>query len=205
VRVVRVRENIELQEVSIPYTSEQVADPTLELDQTRIVQAGKPGVRVTRIRVRTEDGKEVSRQKEDEWLAAEPQTQKVGYGTKIVVRTLDTPDGPIQYYRKVTVYATSYAPCNFIPFIGRCSYTTAAGYPLQKGVIGVGEVWYNIMKGWNVYVEGYGPARVGDYGYVPGYWVDLGYSDADFINWHRNTTLYFLAPAPANVPWILPK
>jgi uncharacterized protein YabE (DUF348 family) len=205
VRVVRVREEIELQQTSIPYKSEFVADPNTELDQVSIVQAGQAGVKLARVRVRYEDSKEVSRQKEAEWVASQPRNQKTGYGTKIVIRTLDTPDGKIEYYRKVTVYATSYAPCNFIQFIGHCSYTTAAGYPLQKGVIGVGEAWYNLMKGWGVYVDGYGPARVGDYGYVPGFWVDLGYSDADFINWHRNTTLYFLTPVPANVPWVLPK
>ena len=205
VRVVRVREEVELQQTSIPYKAEFVADPNTELDQQSIVQAGQPGVRLARVRVRYEDGQEVSRQKEAEWVASQPRDQLTGYGTKIVIRKLDTPDGTIEYYRKVTVYATSYAPCNFIETIGHCSYTTAAGYTLEKGVIGVGEVWYNLMKGWGVYVDGYGTARVGDYGYVPGFWVDLGYSDDDFINWHRNTTLYFLTPVPANVPWVLPK
>ena len=205
VRVVRVREEIELQQTTLPYKTVQVADSNTELDQTSLVQAGQVGVKLARVRIRYEDGKEVSRQKETEWVASQPKDQKIGYGTKIVIHTLDTPDGQIQYWRKVTVYATSFAPCNFIQFIGKCSYTTAAGYPLKKGVIGVGEAWYHIMKGWGVYVDGYGPARVGDYGYVPGFWVDLGYSDADFVNWHRNTTLYFLTPVPANVPWTLPK
>jgi resuscitation-promoting factor RpfB len=205
IKVVRVREEIELQQSTLPFKTVQVADPNTELDQTSLVQSGQMGVKLARVRIRYEDGKETSRQKETEWIASQPKDQKIGYGTKVVIHTLDTPDGQIQYWRKVTVYATSFAPCNFIQFIGKCSYTTAAGYPLQKGVIGVGEAWYHLMKGWNVYVDGYGPARVGDYGYVPGFWVDLGYSDADFVNWHRNTTLYFLTPVPANVPWNLPK
>ncbi len=205
VRVVRVREEIELKQTLLPFKTEQVGDPNTELDKQSIVQVGQQGVRLARVRVRYEDGREVSRQQEAEWVAAQPRNQKVGYGTKVVIRTLDTPDGPISYWRVVTVYATSFAPCNFIQFIGHCSYTTAAGYPLQKGVIGVGEAWYRLMKGWGVYVAGYGAARVGDYGYVPGFWVDLGYSDADFVNWHRNTTLYFLTPVPANIPWVLPK
>jgi len=205
VRVVRVRVEIELKQTLLPFKSEQVADPNTELDQQSVVQVGQQGVQLARVRVRFEDGREVSRQKETEWVAAQPRNQKIGYGTKVVIRTLDTPDGPIEYWRKVTVYATSFAPCKFIPFIGRCSYTTAAGYPLQKGVIGVGEAWYRLMKGWGVYVAEYGAARVGDYGYIPGFWVDLGYSDADFVNWHRNTTLYFLTPVPANIPWVLPK
>jgi len=205
IRVVRVHEGIVLSQTTLPFKSENVADPLTELDQTRIVQTGQVGIKVTRQRVTYEDGKEVSRKNEGEWIARQPQNQKIGYGTKIVIHTLDTPDGTIQYYRAVRVYATSFAPCNFIQFIGRCSYNTANGMKLQKGVIGTGEAWYHLFVNQKVYVEGYGTATVGDYGYVPGYWIDLGYSDSDFVNWHRYTMLYFLAPAPKNVPWTLPR
>lgn len=204
IRVVRVVEKVELKQTAIAYKSELVADPELELDQRRIIQAGREGLKVSRILIRLEDGKEVNRETEAEWTAAEPQNQKTGYGTKIVIRTLDTPDGPIQYWRSARVYATSFAPCNFLLTIGRCSYTTANGMTLKKGIVGMGEVWYNLMVNQGVYVEGYGKGIVADYGYVGGYWVDLGFSDADFVNWHRNTTLYWLTPVPANVPWILP-
>ena len=205
IKVTRVREQIVLNQTSIPYKSSTVADSQSELDTTRLISAGRPGIQVTRQRVRYEDGKEVSRATEGQWIASPPQNEVIGYGTKIVYHTLSTPDGDIKYYRKVTVYATSFAPCNFIQFIGHCSYTTANGSKLQKGVIGMGEAWYNLFVNQHVYVDGYGPAIVGDWGYVPGFWIDLGYSDNDFVNWHRNTTLYFLAPAPANVPWILPR
>ena len=205
IQVVRVWEEVVIKQTTTPFKSEVVADSQLELDQTRVVQAGRPGIKVTRERVRYEDGSEVSRVNEGEWVASQPQNQKIGYGTKIVIHTLDTPDGQIQYYRAVRVYATSFAPCNFIQFIGHCSYTTANGMKLQKGVIGTGEAWYHLLVNQKVYVENYGMATVADYGYVPGYWIDLGYSDSDFVNWHGYTTLYFLAPAPANVPWTLPK
>lgn len=204
IRVVRVVEKVELKQTAIAYKSELVADPELELDQRRVIQAGREGLKVSRILIRLEDGKEVNRATEAEWTAAEPQNQKNGYGTKIVIRTLDTPDGPIQYWRSARVYATSFAPCNFLLTIGRCSYTTANGMTLKKGIVGMGEVWYNLMVNQGVYVEGYGKGVVADYGYVGGYWVDLGFSDADFVNWHRNTTLYWLTPVPANIPWILP-
>ncbi len=205
IRVTRVREEIVLKQTTTPFKSELVPDAQLALDQTRVVQAGQPGVKVTRERVRYEDGKEVSRTNEGEWVASQPRNQKVGYGTQIAIHSLETPDGTIQYYRAVRVYATSFAPCNFIQFIGHCSYTTANGMKLEKGVIGMGEAWYRLFVNQRVYVEGYGFGTVGDYGYIPGYQVDLGYSDADFVNWHGYTTLYFLAPAPANVPWTLPK
>jgi uncharacterized protein YabE (DUF348 family) len=205
VQVVRVREENLFSQVSIPFKSETVGDPTLELDQTRIAQVGQAGAKVTRQRVRYEDGKETSRQTEAEWIASQPRSQKVAFGTQVAYKTIETSDGTVQYYRAVRVYATSFAPCKFIPFIGKCSYSTANGMTLQKGVIGMGEGWYRLFANQKVYVEGYGFATVADYGYVPGYWIDLGYSDADFVNWHGYTTLYFLAPAPANVPVVLPK
>jgi 3D (Asp-Asp-Asp) domain-containing protein len=65
---------------------------------------------------------------------------------------------------------------------------------------------YNLFQGARVYIPGYGIASVQDIGAgVPGqYWVDLGYSESDFVNWHQNVTVYFLTPVPANVPLSLP-
>ena len=67
--------------------------------------------------------------------------------------------------------------------------------------------WYYLFQGQGVYVDGYGPATVEDSGYdshAP-YWIDLAYPDEiSYIGWHKYTTLYFLTPVPANVPWILP-
>jgi 3D (Asp-Asp-Asp) domain-containing protein len=57
-----------------------------------------------------------------------------------------------------------------------------------------------------VYVQGYGHATIGDSGGgIPGtYWIDLGYSDEDYVGWHSWTTLYFLPPIPAWYPVVLP-
>jgi hypothetical protein len=42
-------------------------------------------------------------------------------------------------------------------------------------------------------------------GYPDGrYWIDLGYSDADYVPWAKYVTVYFLTPVPASIPWILP-
>ena len=38
-----------------------------------------------------------------------PTPRIIGYGTKIVIRTVDTPNGPVEYWRAYTMYATSYA------------------------------------------------------------------------------------------------
>ena len=69
------------------------------------------------------------------WSNSPPVTQITGTGTKAVVKTMDTPDGQIEYYRTATVYATSYSPCR--QGMGKCSKSTSSGIPLTKGVVAV--------------------------------------------------------------------
>lgn len=200
IQVVTVREEIVIEQAGIPYKNDYVPDGNLELDQRQVIEPGLEGLQVSRVRVRIEDGLEVGRVKEATWVARQPKNAQVGYGTKIVIRTLQTPDGTIEYWRSFRVYATSYHPCGFKV----CSYKTASGAPLKKGAIAVNEPWYPLLKGMNLYVDGYGFGTVVDWGRYINYWVDLGYSDEDFVNWHRYTTVYFLTPVPANVPYLLP-
>jgi uncharacterized protein YabE (DUF348 family) len=204
VRVVHVREEILLTQDTIPFEKSLVADPELELDQTQTLDSGQYGVQVSRERVRYEDGQEVNRETEAEWVAKEPVPQQIGYGTKVVVRTTSTPDGTIEYWRAITVYATSYSPCR--SGTEKCYYGTASGMKVQKGVIGVSSAWFSWMQGQRVYVPGYGFAVIADTGGgIPGKdWIDLGYSDEDYQAWHQNVTMYFLTPIPASIPWTLP-
>lgn len=204
IRVVRVREEIVLQQKTLPFSSTLQPDSNLPLDERRVIQPGKYGVQVSRERVRYEDGVEIARFTEGEWTAAEPVNQVVGYGTQVRVQTAQTPDGTIEYYRKVTVYATSYSPCQ--QGLGRCSWSTSSGMRLQKGVVAVTLSWYRLFKGARVYIPGYGFGVIGDVGGgIPGtYWVDLGYSEEDYVRWSQNVEMYFLTPAPPNPPAILP-
>lgn len=204
IRVTRVREQILLEQTPLAYDREFVQDPDSELDQVRVLQVGRPGIQVTRTRVRFENGQETSRGLDSDWIAAEPQNEKVGYGTKVVVRTLDTPSGPLEYWRAVNVYATAYSPCR--SGTDKCYFGTAGGMRLQRGVVGVTRAWYNLIAGQRVYVPGYGAGVIADVGGgIPGKrWIDLGFTDDDFEPWHQNTVLYFLTPVPENIPWILP-
>ena len=200
IRVVRVRETVSLQQKDIPFQTVSQADPNTELDQRSVIQAGHTGLQVTRVRTRFEDGKQVSSQADGEWQAVAPQNRILGYGTKVVIHTTTVDGVTIQYYRAVTVYATSYSPCDS----GTCSYATASGARLAKGIIGTSLAWFNLLRGQHVYVPGYGSGVIADYGYVGSHRIDLGYSESDYVGWHKNVTLYFLAPPPANIPWILP-
>ncbi|MBC7870587.1 MAG: hypothetical protein H7Y09_07085, partial [Chitinophagaceae bacterium] len=58
----------------------------------------------------------------------------------------------------------------------------------------------------NLYVEGYGTGIAADTGprRVHPYWLDLGYSDADFVNWHEWVEVYLLLPIPDVVEYLLP-
>lgn len=203
IRVVRVTETVELETEPLPFESELQPSDQLELDTQDVIQQGQYGLTARRIRVRYENGEEVHRQVEAEYVAQEPRTQIVGYGTKVVPHTLEVPGGTITYWRKLSVYATSYSPCRI--FEDRCDDVTSSGARLRRGVAAVTLDWYRYLGGTQVYVPGYGAATIADVGGgIPGrYWIDLGYSDEDYVSWHSWTTVYFLWPPPATIPYIL--
>jgi resuscitation-promoting factor RpfB len=204
IRLVRVHEEILLEEKLLPFESQSAPDPDLELDQRRTLIPGQYGVQVVRERVRYEDGQEVSRSIDSDWIASEPVMQTVGYGLKIVPKAVDTPEGTVEYYRAVQVYATSYSPCRL--GTGKCNDITASGARLTKGIIAVTRAWYRQFAGQRVYVPGYGFGTISDVGGgIPGrYWIDLGYEDDNYQGTMGWVTMYFLTPAPASVPWALP-
>ena len=206
IRIVRVEERWLVELEPIPFETVYAPAEDLELDSLEVRDAGSYGVRAKRVRVRIEDGEEVSRETEEAIEVVEPEPRVMAYGTKIVVRTLSTPRGTIEYWRAVPVYATSYSPCRL--GVEGCGNYTASGRTVERGVIGVIRSWYNMMKGWPVYVPGYGPGSIEDIGagFADRDWIDLGFTDDDWEPWHDWTILYFLTPVPPldQIPWILP-
>jgi len=208
IQIIRLREEVLLEQEPLPFGVSQQGVADLAIDNTTVVQAGEYGLKAQRVRViyearpGTEGWNEISREVEDEWVARQPQDRVIGYGTKIEVKTTSTADGPIEYWRAVDAFATSYSPCR-LGIDGYCNSTTASGKQLQKGMIGVVRGWYNYMVGQRVYIPGYGFATIEDIGAgVSGrHWVDLGYTDEDWVQWSQTVTVYFLTPVPANVLW----
>jgi uncharacterized protein YabE (DUF348 family) len=197
IRVVRVQEQVSFETEPVPFetVSQPVAD--LELDQQRIVEPGAYGLNARRVRVRSEDGVEIGRQVEAEYMAQEPLPRIVGYGTKIVPHRLDTGAGTIEYWRALNMYAVSYNPTS------AGGTVTASGLPLAKGVAAVDPNY--IPLGTRLYIPGYGEAVAADTGGgVVGRMIDLGYSDSDYVSWHQWVTVYFLWPPPAQVAWLVP-
>ncbi len=91
IRVIRVREEILREQSQIPFERENRPDAELELDQTKVIQPGAFGILELVVRVRWEDGVEIRRTPEGQHILLAPQTRIVGYGTKVVLRTVDTP------------------------------------------------------------------------------------------------------------------
>ena len=176
-------------------------DPETELDTTSVITPGQLGLLVSRQRNRLENGVIVRTLDEGPWKASDPSDAVLGMGTKVVVRTEVVDGQTLEYWRKLSVYATSYHPSEF-------SYgaLTRSGLPLTKGIVAVAASWYNALEMQPVYVPGYGHGIIADSGYgIPGkYWIDLGYDDENWISWHDWTVIYFLTPVPAYVQAILP-
>lgn len=206
IRLVRVREELLLAQKSLPFSTEFVPTAEFELDQQGLLQAGEPGLALTRTRIRYEDGVETQRRTEAESVIRPAQNRITGYGTRVVVRTTVVDGVTIEYWRAVRVYATSYSPCRSAGEPGRCYPRTANLTPVQKGVIAVVSRWFEYMVDLPVYVPGYGYATVQDIGggFNDRYWIDLAYSDADFVSWGEWTTLYFLTPVPSSIMYLLP-
>jgi uncharacterized protein YabE (DUF348 family) len=196
IRLVRVTEEVQIEQTPIEFETQYQPAADVEIDNQVILQAGEYGLLASIVRVRYEDGQEVSRQAEDAFISKEPQPRIIGYGTKIVMKTENTPDGPIQYWRVLTMWATSYHPAT-------TSNTTASGLPLQKGVAAVDTRYIPFYT--RMYVPGYGEVIAADIGGgVIGRMIDLGYSDEDYVSWHQYVTVYFLWPPPENIVWIIP-
>ncbi len=80
IQVVRVTEKVFREEHSIPFETIYQPDPALGLDEQRVIQSGTAG-RVTRqVRVRYEDGREVSREVQEEQVTEPPTPRLIAYG-----------------------------------------------------------------------------------------------------------------------------
>ncbi|RMF05294.1 MAG: DUF348 domain-containing protein [Chloroflexi bacterium] len=207
VEVVRVRETSEFAEEYITFETQWVPDPDMALDQREIQQKGATGVFKKRTRVHYENGHEVWRKLEDEWMDQEPNNQVIAYGTKITVRTADTPDGPIEYWRKISMRATAYSAATSGKDPDHPRYgITRSGLPAGKGIVAVDPKVIPLMT--KLYVEDYGPALAGDTGgRILGKHIDLGFPEDEplptIFEWRD---VYLLTPVPPadQIRYVLP-
>jgi uncharacterized protein YabE (DUF348 family) len=196
IKVTRVSERFVIEQEPIPFEMAWQPDPDLEIDYQRLMQEGARGVRERRSRVRYEDGVEVARAVENVYVAVPPTTKIMGYGTNIIVRTLDTPSGPVQYWRTIRALATSYSASTSgtspdAPWYGR----TRLGLQMRFGIVAVDPRYIALSS--EVYVPGYGVGFAGDTGgAIKGRRIDLGYDDDNLVLWYRWVDVYLLTPVP---------
>lgn len=201
ISLTHVAESISLVKDESAFSYTYQLDPEAELDTTSVITPGQLGLLVSRQRNRLENGVIIRTLDEGPWKASDPSDAVLGTGTKVVVRTEVVDGQTLEYWRKLSVYATSYYPAEFDN-----GAITRSGLPLTKGIVAVAASWYNALEMQPVYVPGYGRGIIADSGYgIPGrYWIDLGYDDENWISWHDWTVIYFLTPVPAYVQAILP-
>lgn len=206
IEVVRVTETIEAEDVPIPFETVYEPAPDLEIDTIVPGGAGSPGVLQRRTRVRYENGVEVSRTPDGEIVTVAPVNAIIRYGTNIVMRTIDTPSGPVEYWRKVNMRVTSYTATSAGKKPGEPGYgITASGVQAGTGVIAVDPTVVPFKT--YVYVPGYGVAFAGDTGGgIKGRFIDLGYDEDEYQSWRGYVDVYYLGPPPPadQIRWILP-
>ncbi|MDW8351547.1 MAG: ubiquitin-like domain-containing protein [Anaerolineae bacterium] len=203
IRVVRIKRDIEVAHSHIPFETVWEPDPELELDTQVLAYEGAPGVRERRSLVTFEDGLEVKRELIADFVARPPQPRVYKYGTKIVIRTLDTPQGPVQYWRKIRMLATSYsASTSGVPRSKAWYGRTRCGQTMRFGIVAVDP--RVISLGTNVYVPGYGVGNACDTGgAIIGKRIDLGYDDDNLQLWYRWVDVYLLTPVPSQIRYRL--
>jgi len=208
VQVMRVKEDFITESEAIPYDTSWQADPSLEIDQHVVTQAGMEGTKKRTIRINYENGREVQRSIDREWIEATPVTKIINYGTKIVHRDLTLPDGSTtSYWRKIRVLATSYTAATSgkartHPEFG----ITALGWQAGLGIVAVDPKIINLRA--KMYVPGYGLATAGDTGgKIKGRRVDLGYDESNLILWFKWVDVYLIDPPPPadQILWIIPE
>ncbi len=205
IRVVRVIETVSLQQEIIPHETIWQVDPDAEIGSSTVIQAGQDGISASRVRVRYEDGEEISRVEEGTRVLVAPLTAINGYGSDFVIRTTVIDGVEIEYWATMNMYATSYSPCR--SGVEQCLYgTSTSGVSVAKGVAATYKDWLLAARGVTFYVSGYGAGAFYDVG--SGFpddraWIDLGYSDDDWVGWSQWVTVYFTTPVPAVIPYFL--
>ncbi|MBC7236642.1 MAG: DUF348 domain-containing protein [Chloroflexi bacterium] len=206
VALVRVQEEQYLEEIPVPFETRWEPDPSLEIDQREIRVWGREGARRRLIRVRYENGRELYHLEQERWMAQEPEDRVIRYGTWIPLRTLDTPDGPITYWRHLRMLATSYSASTAGVSPGASYFGfTRLGLRARKGLVAVDPRVINLRQ--EVYIPGYGHAVAADTGSaIKWRRIDLCFDDDALELWHRWVDVYLLAPAPPEdeINWVIP-
>ncbi len=205
IEVVRVSNEYRFEDEAIPFQTVYQPSDELDLDSKAVLSQGSPGKKRRRFRLLFENGVQVGEELEEEWVEVEPVNQVIGYGTKINTGTVDTPEGPREYWRVVRMRATAYTAASAGKSPDHPSYgITASGLPAGTGVVAIDPNVVPFRS--EVYVPGYGIGFAGDTGGgVKGRWIDLGYDEEELQTWNGYVDVYYLTPVPEDINYLLPE
>lgn len=152
VKVTRITEEFIEERVEVPHDTFQQPSNQLLAGQRRVIQPGKNGVLVNKIKVVKADGVEVSREVVSSRVLAKPKTSVVAYGiAKAPAPAARNIQGKVK--KVMTMEATAYT---------HTGNPTATGIYPYKGVVAVDPKV--IPLGSKLYVEGYGYCEAQDTG-----------------------------------------
>jgi resuscitation-promoting factor RpfB len=182
----RFEEKFSTSSAEIKFETEYKDDPETEAGIETVVTEGENGKKITTTKITFYNGEELGKDVVD-IKTEKPVNKVISRGTKIVWKTMQTPEGEIRYWKKMRVYATHYdSRCP------GCNETTAIGMRAGKGVIAVDPKVIKLRS--SVYIPGYGKAVAGDTGgAIKGNIIDLGFEDARTAGWSaRYVDIYLL-------------
>lgn len=179
-------EKLEEQTQKIPKKIVYLDDSEIEAGEDKILDEGTDGSIKKTIKITMYHDEEYSREI-TAIKTVPPKDKKILRGTKIVWKTIDTPEGQVKYWKKMRVYATHYDK-----YCKGCNEWTAIGMRAGFGVIAVDPKVIKLRS--KVYVPGYGVAIAGDTGgAIKGNIIDLGFDDARTAEWSaRYVDIYLL-------------
>nr|MBA3534817.1 DUF348 domain-containing protein [Ardenticatenales bacterium] len=192
VTVTRIDHEIIAEREAIPFETRWEPNPNMELDTQALMQSGAEGVYSRETLIVYVDGQEHERYMTREFVEQPARDHIYAYGTQIVLRTINTPDGPRQYWRKIRMLATSYTAATSGKSRDHPAYgITRTGIQAGFGVVAVDP--RVVMLRTNVYVPGYGIGYTGDTGgAIKGRRIDLGYDEWNLKLWYNTVDVYLL-------------
>ena len=101
----------------------------------------------------------------------------MGRGTKVVIKTEVVDGQTLEYWRKLSVYATSYHHQN------SATARNPLGDPRPSGIVAVAASWYGGLEMQPVYVPGYGYGTIAD--------PDMGFPGVIGSTWAMMTKTTF--------------
>ncbi len=191
VRVVRVREEVVVRRLTVPYRTVERVVPTYLPQPARVLVEGQTGLVEHTYRLVYEDGTLVRKEKVRSRVVRPSRPRVVRVGRGYVPSR-----GELVRRPSLVVVATAYAPHHGRGVDG----VTATGVRAQRGVVAVDP--RVIPLGSVLYVEGYGVALAADTGgSIRGRRVDVCFdTPREAYRWGRRTVRVYILRKPSEVP-----